>query len=260
MMTFDMKTIGALSVLILAIASGVSSQQASQVGAQQSANVNAQLPPDDCSWPSTSEQATGAGGQAAGAGGQSAARGPSRKPLKLRTAEQGKGYLKYDRGKTITIGEWFTFTCGLDALVPKEIPVDKPIEGAETVRVTLRGYLLSARFMRGGDHDIAVELGASPEWETDHVVVEMSAGPEYCAARKALWDLVRKDGCKEDQCVLRKPVEIVVAGYVLVGNPQQGVTDYCHTATGRGMRKGDEKQGHVRGLWRLQPVLSVKKK
>jgi hypothetical protein len=251
-MTINMKTIGILSILLLAIASNVSSQQAPQVGAQQASSVNAQLPPDDCSWQSTGEQG-------AGAGGQSATRGPSRKALKLRTAEQGKGYAKYHRGKAITIGEWFTFTCGLDALVPKELPADKPIEGAETVRVTLRGYLLSARFMRGGDHDIAVELGASPEWETDHVVVEMSAGPEYCAARKALWDLVRKDGCKEDQCILRKPVEIVATGYVLIGNPQQGVTDYCHTATGRGMRKG-EQQGHVRGLWRLQPVLSVKKK
>jgi hypothetical protein len=114
--------------------------------------------------------------------------------------------------------------------------------------------------MRGGDHDINVELGASPEWDADHVVVEMSAGPEYCAARKALWDLVRKDGCKEDQCIMRKPVEVLVTGYVLVGNPQQGVTDYCHAATGRGMHKGDQQQGHVRGLWRLQPVLSVKKK
>ena len=260
MMTSNMKTIGTLSVLLLAIVSGVSSQQASQVGAQQPTTVNAQLPPDDCSWQSTGEQTAGAGVQAAGTGGQQSARGPSRKALKLRTAEQGKGYAKYNRGKAITVDQWFTFTCGLDALVPKEIPADKPIEGAETARVTLRGYLLSARFMRGGDHDIAVELGASSEWETDHVVVEMSAGPEYCAARKALWDLVRKDGCKEDQCVLRKPVEIVVTGYVLVGNPQQGVTDYCHAATGRGMRKGDEKQGHVRGLWRLQPVLSVKKK
>src|ERR1700755_1504093 len=260
MTTYNMKTLGTLSIILLAVFSNVSSQQASQVGAQQAAPVNAQLPPDDCSWQSTSEQAAGAGAQAAGAGGQSAARGPSRKALKLRTAEQGKGYAKYNRGKAITIDEWFKFTCGLDALVPKEIPVDKPIEGAETVRVTLRGYLLSARFMRGGDHDINVELGASPEWDADHVVVEMSAGPEYCDARKALWDLVRKDGCKEDQCVLRNPVEILVTGYVLVGNPQPGVTDYCHAATGRGMHKGDEQKGHVRGLWRLQPVLSVKKK
>lgn len=247
-----MKTLGALSIILLAIASNVSSQQASQAGAQP--------PPDDCSWQSTGEQPAGAAAQPPGGAAPSAPRGPSRKALKLRTGEQGKGYTNYNRGKAITVGQWYTFTCGLDALVPKEIPADRPIEGAETVRVTLRGYLLSARFMRGGDHDINVELGASPEWETDHVVVEMSAGPEYCGARKALWDLVREDGCKEDQCILQKPVEIFVTGYVLIGNPQQGVTDYCHAATGRGMRKGDQQQGRVRGLWRLQPVLSVRKK
>jgi len=242
MVTFSMKRIVALAIALLAFASNVSSQKSSQ--------VSAQLPPDDCSWQSGGEQPrTPRPGS-----------GPSRKALKLRTKEAGKGYTKYNRGKPVNIEQWFKFTCGLDALVPKEIPADAPIEGAETVRVTLRGYLLSARFMREGDHDIGVELGASPEWNADHVVVEMSAGSEYCDARKALWDLVRKDGCKEDQCVMQKPVEIVVTGYVLVGNPQQGVTDYCHAATGRGMHKGEEQQGHVRGLWRLQPVLSVKKR
>lgn len=245
MTTFDMKTFVALVVLLLALASNASAQT--------------KLPPDDCSWQSGSGQAVS--GQAASEQPRSArpGSGPSRKALKLRTADAGKGYTRYNRDKPITIEQWFNFTCGLDALVPKEIPADKPIEGAETVRVKLRGYLLSARFMREGDHDIAVELAASPEWNADHVVVEMSAGPEYCAARKALWDLVRKDGCKEDQCVLRKPVEVMVTGYVLIGNPQQGVTDYCHVSTGRGMHKGDEQQGHIRGLWRLQPVLSVKK-
>ena len=232
---FDTKTIGALVILLLAVAPAAFAQ--------------AQLPPDDCSWQPVSDQPRAVRPGA----------GPSRKALKLRTADAGKGYTKYNRGKPITIEQWFGFTCGLDPLVPKEIPADRPIEGAETMRVTLRGYLLSARFMRDGDHDINVELGASPEWDTDHVVVEMSAGAEYCDARKAIWNLVRKDGCKEDQCILQKPVEVLVTGYVLIGNPQPGVTDYCRAATGRGMHKGGQQQGHVRGLWRLQPVLSAKK-
>lgn len=221
MATFNMTTIGALAILLLTIA----------------APVSAQLAPDDCSWPS-------------GSG--------SRKAVKLRTADEGKGYTNYNRGKPITIDQWFKFTCGLDALVPQEIPVDHPIEGAETIRVTLRGYLLGARFMRDGDHDIHVELGAVPDWNTDHVVVEMSAGAEYCAARKALWKLVRKDGCQEDQCLLQKPVEVLVTGYVLVGNPPKGVTDYCRAVVNRGLHKG-EQESRVRGLWRLQPILSLKK-
>lgn len=225
MVIFSMKIVGALAVFLLTIASPVSIQRA----------------PDDCSWES----------------GGSGSRSGSRKAVKLRTAVEGKGYTNYNRGKPITIEEWFKFTCGLDALVPKEMPGDKPIEGAETVRVKLRGYLLGAKFMRDGDHDIHVELGASPEWNTDHVVIEMSAGAEYCAARKALWKLIRKDGCQEDQCVMQKPVEILVTGYVLAGNPQKGVTDYCH-AVRKGMSKGNQ-EGRVRGIWRLQPVLSVKK-
>ena len=242
-----MKTIGALAILLLTFTFNVRAQTVPPAGAQ--------LPPDDCSWQPGSGQPRSVqptGGVQPGGGG-------SRKALKLRTADAGKGYTKYNRGKSITLDQWFNFTCGLDALVPKEIPGDKPIEGAETVRVTLRGYLLAAKFMRDGDHDIHVELAASPDWNTDHVVVELSPGAEYCAARKALWDLVRKDGCKEDQCILQKPVEIVVTGYVLIGNPQKGVTDYCHAVSTRGLRKGDQ-QGRVRGLWRLQPVLSVRKK
>jgi hypothetical protein len=89
-------------------------------------------------------------------------------------------------------------------------------------------------------------------------VLEMSPGAEYCAARKALWNLVRRDGCRRDECILRKPVEVVVIGYVLVGNPQPGVKDYCHAMVSRGMRQG-KQESRVRGLWRLQPVLSVKK-
>jgi hypothetical protein len=215
---------------------------------QTTTGVGAQVSPDDCSWQPTT------GGDAA----KGPPRGNSRKALKLRTAGEGKNYTKYNRGKPITLDQWFKFTCGLDALVPKDIPADKPIEGAETVRVTLRGYLLGTKFMRGGDHDIHVELGASPDWDSDHVVVEMSPGTEYCPARKALWKLAKKDGCKEDQCILEKPVEILVTGYVLIGNPQPGVTDYCNVVVNRGLKKG-EKQGRVRGLWRLQPVLSVKK-
>lgn len=196
-----------------------------------------QRAPDDCSWQSGSKL---------------------RKAVKLRTADEGRNYTDYNQGRPITIDEWFKFTCGLDALVPQQIPADHPIEGVETVRLTLRGYLLGAKFERDDDHDIHVELGAIPNWKTDHVVLEMSPGVEYCAARKALWNLVRRDGCRRDLCILRKPVEVLVTGYVLIGNPQPGVTEYCHAIQSRGMRKG-KQESRVRGLWRLQPVLSVKK-
>ena len=235
MLIFNLKTTLILFIFILL--------SADSVCPQRTPDTNIPLSPDDCSWQSPSGTPTRAG---------------SRKALKLRTVEDGKNYTKYNRGKPINIDEWFKFTCGLDALIPKEIPKDKPIEGAENIRVTLRGYLLGAKFMREGDHDLHVELAATSDWNTDHIVIEMSPGTEYCAARKALWNLIKKDGCLEDQCIMQKPVKVLVTGYVLIGNPQPGVTEYCQVISNRGLKKG-EQQGRIRGLWRLQPILSLKK-
>lgn len=219
--------------------------------------VLCQLPPDDCSWPATNE--TPRPSPTPLPNGQMPPAGPgSRLAVKTRTAKDGAGYINYNKGKAIDLAEWFKFTCGLNASLPTVIPSDKPIEGLETQKVTVAGYLLTMRFMRTGDHDIAVELGPSADWNTDHMVIEMSAGPEFCPARKALMDLVRKDGCKDDVCILKTPVKISVTGYLLVGNPPPGVTDLCHVISTRGAKKEDGVV-HVRGIWRLQPVLSIKK-
>jgi hypothetical protein len=99
----------------------------------------------------------------------------------------------------------------------EQIPTDAPIQRAETIRVTIRGYLLGAHFERDGDHDMQAELAAGPEWNTDLVLLELAPGAEYCEARQGLWQLVRKDGCKS---ILRKPVEVLVTGYLLVGGAQ----------------------------------------
>lgn len=198
--------------------------------------VNAQKAPDDCSWESTSK---------------------SRKAVKLRSATAGKAYTKLNNGRPLRVDEWFKFTCGLDSTVPEKLPEEAPLAGSETVRVTLRGYLLGARFERDDDHDIHVELAATPDWNSDHVVLEMSAGAEYCKARRQVWNLVRRDGCKSDECILRRPVEVLVTGYVLVGNPPKDATkDFCHLKMMRGMKK-ENGESEARGLWRLQPVFSV---
>ena len=70
MTTFNIKTVAALAVFLLAAALPAA----------------AQLAPDDCSWQSVSGRPAGV---QAGVG--QAARGPSRKALKLRTADAGKG-------------------------------------------------------------------------------------------------------------------------------------------------------------------------
>ena len=197
---------------------------------------NDQRKPDDCSWENKSK---------------------ARKSVKSRSAESGKNYLNYNDGKPITIAEWYKLTCSLDAKVPSQIPADSPIEGAETVRVTLRGYLLGAHFERDGDHDIQAEIAAGPEWSSDHVLLELAPGEEYCAARHGLWQLVRKDGCNTDECIMRKPVEVLVTGYLLLGSVQ-GAKNYCQARSTRGMHKGSNGS-MIRGGWRLQPVFVVRK-
>ena len=192
--------------------------------------------PDDCSWENKSK---------------------ARKSVKTRSAEVGKSYINYNDGKPITIAEWYKLTCSLDAKVPDPIPADAPIQDAETIRVTLRGYLLGAHFERDGDHDMQAEIAAGPQWNADHVLLELAPGAEYCKARHDLWQLVRKDGCKTDECFMRKPVEVFVTGYLLVGGAQ-GTKNYCQAPSTRGMHKGTEKS-MIRGAWRLQPVFAVKK-
>src|SRR6266576_3228650 len=76
--------------------------------------------PDDCSWESTSK---------------------SRKTVKLRAANDGASYTNFNSGRPVTLDRWFEMTCKLDALVPEKLPDDSPIAGAETLHVTLRGYL-----------------------------------------------------------------------------------------------------------------------
>jgi hypothetical protein len=195
-----------------------------------------QRKPDDCSWENKSK---------------------ARKLVKTRSAESGESYINYNDGKPITVAEWYKLTCSLDAKVPEQIPADSPIKDAETIRVTLRGYLLGAHFERDGDHDMQAELAAGPEWNTDHVLLELAPGAEYCDARHGLWQLVRKDGCKTDECILRKPVEVLVTGYLLLGG-SQGTKNYCQAPSTRGMHKGAEGS-MLRGSWRLQPVFAVRK-
>jgi hypothetical protein len=214
-------------------------------------------PPEDCTWTFT---------------------GRSRKAVKNRSPEEGKSYRVYAHGRPISLAHWFTLTCSLDARVPREVPEYTAMNGIETIVVTLRGYLLAARFQRKGDKDIHAEIGARPEWETDHVIVEVPPGPDFCDARKTLWGLVRRDieaarGDRDaDTWIMKKPVTVLMRGFVFLDSPHatEGSSDHCHDHGRRGLRKAsgrDSKaQGRseakpkrrVRGLWEIHPVLWVK--
>lgn len=181
----------------------------------------------------------------------------ARRFMKFRGPQAGMSYTRYNNGKPIDLAEWFSFTCGLSKSVTAT-PEDKPIEGAENIELTLRGYVLAVKFMRTGDGDINVELGSTPAWDADHMVVEMSQGKDFCKARQTLWKLAKKDGCAGDECILKKPVPVEVRGYIMLGQVPQGTTDYCNAISARGV-KDDTHTARVRGIWRLQPVLALRK-
>jgi hypothetical protein len=48
------------------------------------------------------------------------------------------------------------------------------------------------------------------------VIVEVLPGPEYCDARKKLFDIVHQDGCGSDKCILNTPVKIGVTGFIFL--------------------------------------------
>jgi hypothetical protein len=224
-------------LLIALLFSAVSA--AAQVNTAPTPNVR--LSPADCSWevPASTN-------------------GRGRRAMKMRTPADTKTYKNYNDGKALDLTQWFTFTCGLNSAVAAQPPEDKPIAGAEDMIVTVKGYVLAVKFMRGGDHDLHVELGETPDWNGDHIVVEMSPGKEYCKARAALWRIAEKDGCRDDECIIKKPVKVQVTGYMLSGGAPAGVTDFCHSISPRGLKDATHEP-RVRGVWRLQPVLKLKK-
>jgi hypothetical protein len=178
--------------------------------------------------------------------------------MKTRTPDTSKGYKKYNNGKAIDLTQWFRLTCGLNSLVPAQPPEDKPIAGGEDMIVTIRGYVQAVKFMRGGDHDLHVELSEGPDWNSDHMVIELSPGREYCKARAALWRIAERDGCPGDECILKQPIKVEVRGYMMAAGAPAGSTDYCNIRSARGLKDASH-ESRVRGIWRLQPILRLKK-
>jgi len=180
--------------------------------------------------------------------------GSARKAVKLRTASSGSAYTKVNGGTPISVAGWFTMTCSLDPRVPAQISATKPMQGLETQTVTLEGYLVAAKF--DADRDLHAEIAGSPTWATPHVIVEVPPGQNYCAARKALWGLVKKElpaNSTSTIHVLKNPPQVDVTGYVFL-DTAHGTTDFCHTSGGRGVTPSGQKQ-QVQGLWEVHPVL-----
>jgi len=148
--------------------------------------------------------------------------------------------------------------CSFDPKLKGKKITTNVIKGIETVKVTLEGFLLGAKFERnvhtgdGKDNDFHIEISDSKKWQSKHVIVEVPPGPEYCDARKQIFDIVRADGCGGDKCILKTPVKIRVTGFVFL--------DGAHGKTckiKRGMVVGGVSGAE--GAWEIHPVLKVER-
>jgi hypothetical protein len=77
--------------------------------------------------------------------------GSDRKRVKLRTVADGANYFNVNGGRPIDIPGWFTEVCALDTDVPahNSIPQTRPLNNIETRHVTVRAFLLGAKFESG---------------------------------------------------------------------------------------------------------------
>lgn len=192
-------------------------------------------------------------------------RGKDRKAVKTRTVAAGKNYTLHNGGDPITVAEWYDLVCPFEAKIKKgKFLQSKANKGFEDIKVTVRGFLLGAKYEgdADGDSDIHAEIGGAEDWDTDHIVVELSPSKEYCDARQTLWGLIDADrkaahGKKGQRWIMKKPVEVEVTGYVFL-DTFHGDHDYCEANGGRGLRLNKQTGSKVRGLWEIHPVTGVK--
>ncbi len=198
--------------------------------------------------------------------------GQSRKAMKLRSEATCSSYRFYNGGVPITLAQWFRWTSSLDQFVPSKldrISDDAPIAQAETYKVTLEGYIVFVRYEHADgffqkDNDLHVELAATPEWRSDHVIIEIPPGTEFCEPRELVWDLVKKDAASSNESfrthdrVLTHPVKVRATGYVFLDAHHADVCDsepYSICNGGRGFRIHNRSE--VKGLWEIHPVIDV---
>jgi hypothetical protein len=201
--------------------------------------------------------------------------GSSRKALKNRAVDTAtkQSYTKHNSGSPISVANWYGLVCDFDGELPadiSEISETKPLPDIETIEITVQGFILAAQFEKqtgpkGPDNDFHMELSGSKKWNSDHVIVEVPPGKQFCDARKVVADAIRADNGNKSHVPLKykfkKPIEVEVTGYVFFdayharGCIKKGL-DYCQCDGGRGSKSSGKSK--VKGLWEIHPVTSIK--
>jgi hypothetical protein len=202
--------------------------------------------------------------------------GSYRAAIKQRQA--GLPYQKYNHGKPIDLNQWFKLTEQLGRQLGtrgSSIPKNQVIKNVEDMQVTLKAYLLAVRFEKnmkpgdGKDNEFHIEVGATPQWEGAHAVVEVTTGNPSCSARKTAWRLAtadlaaeapKKTGRLTTLRIFANPPLVLITGYVFVdGTHAHGAmtpTKWAHDSGGRGIHfKGMDSQ--VNGLFEVHPVTAL---
>ncbi|HKA21142.1 MAG TPA: hypothetical protein VKN18_22875 [Blastocatellia bacterium] len=196
-----------------------------------------------------------------------------RKAVKNRTPAKGAGYRQINNGSAITVPEFYDLVCGFSDQLPdkKDISQTKPIDEFETVTVTVRGFLLAAKFEGGEDKDIHAQIAVDADPNSDQLIIEVPAGKSFCDARRALWGFVKEDREKAGKKTavsswrLIEPPEITVTGFLFLDahHIKRSLTkdEWCVDNGGRGLQfptgSGKKTQSFVKGLWEIHPVISI---
>jgi len=196
-----------------------------------------------------------------------------RKSVKNRTAAKGEDYRVINNGDPITIPAFYDLVCGFADQLPnkKDISQTKPIDDFETVTVTVRGFLLAAKFESGEDRDIHAQIAGDANPESDQLIVEVPAGRSFCDARKALWAFVKDDRKKAGKKAsvnswrLLDPPEILVTGFLFLDahHIKKSLTkdEWCTDGGGRGLQfptgSGKKTKSFVKGLWEIHPITAI---
>jgi hypothetical protein len=197
-----------------------------------------------------------------------------RRVVKNRTPAKGEDYRVINKGNPITIPAFYDLVCGFADQLPnkKDISQTKPIDDFETVTVTLRGFLLAAKFESGEDRDIHAQLAVDNDPHSAQLIVEVPAGRSFCDARKALWAFVKEDRKKAGKKAsvnswrLLDPPEVILTGFLFLDahHIKKALTkdDWCVDNGGRGLQfptgSGKKTKSFVKGLWEIHPITSIR--
>jgi hypothetical protein len=189
--------------------------------------------------------------------------GHDRAAAKNRPPSAGSAYDVKGAPTPLMLDELFTLTCQLNDQLPDLVGRQAdPIDGVETIKVTVHAFLLAVRWEKD-DNDLHVQIGPKPTWTTGQLVVEIPAGHDFCDPRTTVFNAVQDDFTNNGGNSLRKghimrdKVPVDVTGFLFFDASHGSSTDGCDKNGNRGI-KGTFTTSPVRGLWEIHPVIDVK--